>query len=68
MSSSVFVKIKKWLPNITLGAWLQLLPLLIMFGALWSVGISVFQLKCATVKFWEYLIYGWLYAALGYWV
>ncbi len=39
-----------------------------MFAALWSVGISVFQLKFVTVKFWEYLIYGWLYAALGYWV
>lgn len=56
------------MPNITLGAWLQQLPLLIMFGVLWSIGIDVFGLKLATVKFWEYLIYGWVYAALGYWI
>ena len=39
-----------------------------MFGALWISAFYVFELKLATVKFWEYLFYGWLYAAIGYWV
>ena len=68
MSSPKFGKLNLFLPTITLGAWLQLLPLFVMFGTLWSVGISVFELQLTTVKFWEYLIYGWLYAALGYWI
>jgi hypothetical protein len=57
---------KKWLPPIKLGFWLQLLPLLVMFTLLWITAWAPFNLSANTIKFWEYLVYGWLYAAAVY--
>jgi hypothetical protein len=48
------------------GVWVQLLPLLVMFVLLWISAWRPFHLSFDTVKFWEYLIYGWLYAASVY--
>ncbi|MGA2029966.1 MAG: sulfatase-like hydrolase/transferase [Verrucomicrobiota bacterium] len=59
---------KKWLPNLTLEAWFQLLPLLIVIGMMWIMGIRTLSLSVGTVKFWEYFLYGGLYGIIGYWV
>jgi hypothetical protein len=59
---------RKWLPNLTPGVWLQALPLLVMFSALWMTAESVLDLFPNTVKFWEYVIYGWVYGLTGYWI
>ena len=48
------------------GIWLQLLPLLVMFTLLWVSAWIPLNLSVNTVKFWEYLVYGWLYAAAVY--
>jgi hypothetical protein len=56
----------QWLPRLTWGIGLQLLPLLIMFTLLWVTAWTPFNLSTNTVKFWEYLVYSWLYAAAVY--
>jgi hypothetical protein len=48
------------------GVWIQLLPLLVMFTLLWITAWTPFNLSVNTVKFWEYLVYAWLYAAAVY--
>ena len=48
------------------GVWIQLLPLLVMFTLLWMTAWAPFDLSANTVKFWEYLVYAWLYAAAVY--
>lgn len=50
------------------GVWLQLLPLAVMFALLWISAWRPFDLSFDTVKFWEYLAYGWVYAAVVYWL
>jgi hypothetical protein len=57
---------KEWLPCISPGIWIQLLPLLVMFALLWITAWTPFHLSFDTVKFWEYLVYAWLYAAEVY--
>jgi hypothetical protein len=57
---------KNWLPRFAPGVWLQLLPLLVMFTLLWISAWHPFNLTFNTVKFWEYLVYGWMYAAAVY--
>ena len=57
---------KKWLPFYALGVWVQLLPLLVMFALLWITAWTPFCLSVKTVKFWEYLVYAWFYAAAVY--
>jgi hypothetical protein len=59
---------KKWLPHLGLGVWLQTLPLLVMFTILWLTAQNVLGLLSGTVKFWEYVLYGWAYAVAGYWL
>ena len=54
------------LPSYSLGVWLQLLPLLVMFVLLWVTAWVPFNLSATTVKFWEYLVYGWMYSASVY--
>ena len=48
------------------GVWIQLLPLLVMFSLLWITAWRPFDLAFNTVKFWEYLAYGWMYASAAY--
>jgi Sulfatase len=48
------------------GVWIQLLPLLVMFVLLWISAWRPFHLSFDTVKFWEYLVYAWSYAAAVY--
>lgn len=57
---------KGWLPRFAPGVWIQLLPLLVMFALLWITAWTPFNLSANTVKFWEYLVYAWLYAAAVY--
>ena len=57
---------KNWSPRLAFGVWLQLLPLLVMFTLLWITAWRPFNLTANTVKFWEYLGYGWAYAASVY--
>jgi len=57
---------KNWSPRFALGVWLQLLPLLFMFILLWISAWRPCNLAFNTVKFWEYLVYGWVYAAAVY--
>lgn len=57
---------KNWQPRFALGVWFQLLPLLVMFTMLWISAWIPLNLSFNTVKFWEYLAYGWLYAAAVY--
>jgi hypothetical protein len=57
---------RKWLPSYPPGVWIQLLPLLVMFGLLWLTAWRPFHLSFDTFKFWEYLVYAWLYAASAY--
>jgi hypothetical protein len=59
-------KLKSWTPNLTLGVWLQTLPLFVMFVILWFVAQQTEGLLIGTIKFWEYLIYGWIYASTAY--
>src|ERR1700722_1597450 len=61
-------ELKKWIPNLPLGVWLQALPLLIMFCMLWVTAQSSLSLFPNTIKFWEYIIYGWAYGLTGYWI
>src|SRR5476649_497509 len=65
---TVNLELKKWIPNLSLGAWLQVLPLLLMFCALWVTAQDALDLMFGTVKFWEYVLYGWAYAVAGYWL
>ncbi|HEY5346163.1 MAG TPA: sulfatase-like hydrolase/transferase [Verrucomicrobiae bacterium] len=60
------MSLKKWLPGLKLGVWIQLLPLLILYTLLWITAWEPFHLSLDTIKFWEYLIYGWTYAAAVY--
>src|SRR6185312_11019475 len=62
----VQMSFRKWLPDFKPATWIQLLPLLIMFTLLWMSAWTPYHLSINTVKFWEYLIYGWLYAASVY--
>ncbi len=57
---------KGCLPHFVPGVWIQLLPLLVMFALLWITAWTPFHLSADTVKFWEYLVYAWLYAAAVY--
>ena len=57
---------KIWLPRFTLGVWIQLIPLLVMFTLLWVTAWTPFNLSFNTFKFWEYLAYAWLYSATVY--
>ena len=43
-----------------------MLPLLVMFALLWITAWTPFNLSANTVKFWEYLVYAWFYAAAVY--
>jgi hypothetical protein len=61
-------ELKKWAPNITIGVWVQALPLSIMIGMLWVTAQSSLDLFPNTVKFWEYVVYGWMYGLIGYWI
>ena len=61
-------ELKKWIPNLPLGIWLQALPLLIMFCLLWVTAQSSLSLFPNTIKFWEYIVYGWIYGLTGYWI
>ena len=49
-------------------AWLPLCPLLVAFLVFWGVAVNSFGLLLKTVKFWEYLGYGFALAAVVYWV
>lgn len=60
--------LKKLFSGLTGGVWLQLLPLLVMFAALWMTAYPLFALAISTVKFWEYLLFGWVGAAVVYWL
>jgi Sulfatase len=57
---------KNWSLFFAPGVWIQLLPLLVMFGLLWITAWTPFHLSFNTFKFWEYLVYGWLYAGSVY--
>jgi len=57
---------EKWSFCFAPGVWIQLLPLLVMFALLWITAWTPFNLAANTVKFWEYLVYAWLYAATVY--
>ena len=46
--------------------WVQLIPLLGMFTMLWITAWRPLDLSFDTIKFWEYLAYGWVYAAAVY--
>jgi len=59
-------RLKKFTPPVVLLLLLQLLPLLIQFTMLWITAWGPFHLSFDTVKFWEYLVYGWSYAATVY--
>ena len=59
-------RLKKFTPPLVLLLLLQLLPLLIQFTMLWITAWKPFHLSVDTVKFWEYLVYGWGYAATVY--
>jgi hypothetical protein len=61
-------EIKKWLPHLGTAIWLQTLPLLVMFSVLWFTAQDTLGLLASTVKFWEYVLYGWAYAVSGYWL
>lgn len=61
-------ELKKWAPNMSFGVWVQALPLFIMFCELWVTAQNSLDLFPNTVKFWEYVIYGWLYGLIGYWI
>jgi hypothetical protein len=61
-------EIKKWIPHLGIGVWLQTLPLLVMFLILWLTAQNALGLLTGTVKFWEYVVYGWAYAVCGYWL
>ncbi|HZF02466.1 MAG TPA: sulfatase-like hydrolase/transferase [Methylomirabilota bacterium] len=39
-----------------------------MFSLLWVTAEGVLGLFPKTVKFWEYVIYGWIYGVTGYWI
>ena len=61
-------EIKKWIPHLGTGVWLQALPLLVMFLILWLTAQNALGLLVGTMKFWEYVLYGWAYAVTGYWL
>jgi hypothetical protein len=61
-------EIKKWIPHLGIGIWLQALPLLVMFSILWFTAEDTLGLLTHTVKFWEYVVYGWAYGVTGYWL
>jgi hypothetical protein len=61
-------ELKKWAPNLSFGVWAQALPLLIMFCMLWVTAQNSLDLFPNTLKFWEYVIYGWMYGLIGYWI
>ena len=61
-------ELKKWIPHLGTGIWLQALPLLVMFTILWLTAQQALGLMINTVKFWEYVIYGWVYGVTGYWL
>lgn len=61
-------ELKKWAPNLTLGVWAQALPLSIMFCILWVTAQDSLDLFPNTLKFWEYVVYGWIYGMIGYWI
>jgi hypothetical protein len=54
-------ELKKWIPHLGTGIWLQALPLLVMFSVLWFTAQDILGLFTNTVKFWEYVLYGWAY-------
>ena len=60
------MSLKHWLPAFKPGVWIQLLPLLVMFALLWITAWTPYDLSVNTVKFWEYLVYAWFYAAAVY--
>jgi hypothetical protein len=64
--NNTMMTLKNWLPPFKPGVWIQLLPLLVMFTLLWVTAWAPFNLSANTVKFWEYLVYGWAYAAAVY--
>src|SRR5579864_5127135 len=61
-------ELRKWVPNLSFGVWIQAVPLLIIFCLLWVTATHSLTLFPNTIKFWEYVIYGWMYGLLGYWV
>jgi hypothetical protein len=61
-------EIKKWIPHLGIGVWVQALPLAVMFSILWFTAQDTLGLLTGTVKFWEYVVYGWAYAVSGYWL
>jgi hypothetical protein len=61
-------EINKWIPHLGIGIWLQALPLLVMFSILWFTAQETLGLLTNTVKFWEYVLYGWAYGVTGYWL
>jgi hypothetical protein len=61
-------ELKKWIPHLGIGIWLQALPLLVMFSILWFTAQETLGLLTNTVKYWEYVLYGWAYGVTGYWL
>ena len=59
-------ELKKWLPSLHLKGWLHALPLLAMFAGLWIVACHALNLATGSVRFWEHVFYGWIYAVTGY--
>ena len=59
-------ELKRWTPNSKLRVWLQALPLLVMFVFLWITASDVLGLMLGTFKFWEYVVYGWVYSVTAY--
>ncbi len=57
---------RNWAPFFAPGVWIQLLPLLVMFALLWATAWKPFDLSTNTIKFWEYLVYAWVYAVAVY--
>ena len=58
--------LSKLIPRFPAAVWLQWLPLLVMFTLLWISAWLPFHLSFNTIKFWEYVVYGWVYAATVY--
>jgi len=65
---SIKSEFKKWIPHLGIGTWLQTLPLLVMFSILWFTAQDALGLFINTLKFWEYVLYGWAYGVTGYWL
>jgi hypothetical protein len=64
-----WLTVRSWMPNLfDRRIWLPVIPLILAFTVFWVVAFDSFQLIVKTIKFWEYLCYGFAQALVGYWI